>query len=220
MDLNQQKHSDLTFDVLFDGAVKCLKNAQELCDEAEMLQQGGKFCRAFALSHFAHEEFTHSVLLFRALLDIALQKRLTWKKLDHYILKPKQKRVTQVAISKALLTDLHLDLDTTTQQLMLESELKQIRQSHALYTQRVNSEFVLPSEQISEIQSEKYINLAVYRIAKLGPALVELRHLQGMTKQEVKQGFPKKALKNTQLFLEMVLERRSYQDKPSYTNRT
>lgn len=191
--------------MLFDGAIKCMKNAQELCDEAELLHQHGKFARAFALSHFAHEEFANSVLLFRALLDVSTQKKVNWKKLKRHTLSPKQKRTTQVAITKALLVDLHLDADAATKQLILEIELKQIRQNHALYTQCINKEFVLPSERISETQSEKYMNLAIYRIAKLGPALVELRNLQGMTKQEVKLRFSKKALKNTQVFLAVVL---------------
>ncbi|GAD90629.1 hypothetical protein VHA01S_049_00240 [Vibrio halioticoli NBRC 102217] len=204
--MQQTKIATSHFDMLFDGAIKCMKNAQELCDEAELLHQHGKFARAFALSHFAHEEFANSVLLFRALLDVSTQKKVNWKKLKRHTLSPKQKCATKVAITKALLVDLHLDADAATKQLILEIELKKIRQNHALYTQCINTEFVLPSERISETQSEKYMNLAIYRIAKLGPALVELRNLQGMTKQEVKLRFSKKALKNMQVFLAVVLE--------------
>lgn len=101
-DLNQPKINNLKFDTIFDDAIKCLGNAQELCDESEILHKHGKFARSFALSHFAREEFGKSFMSFRVLVDVSAGVKVDWKKLNRRFRDHKQKLLNDSAISTSL----------------------------------------------------------------------------------------------------------------------
>lgn len=202
--LNQPKINNLKFDTIFDGAIKCLRNAQELCDESEILHKHGKFARSFALSHFAREEFGKSFMLFRVLVDVSAGVKVDWKKLNRRFRDHKQKLVNDSAISTSLFGKEWKDNGLPLEGLFAGIDFKNDRKNSCLYTDWKDGGFTLPSDTITEKQSERNLSLAIYRIAKLGPALIELQGLKGASKQELKAKYPDKNPESLEEFLDII----------------
>lgn len=202
--LNQPKINNLKFDTIFDGAIKCLRNAQELCDESEILHEHGKFARSFALSHFAREEFGKSFMLFRVLVDVTAGVKVDWKKLNRRFRDHKQKLVNDSAISTSLFGKEWKDNGLPLEGLFAGIDFKNDRKNSCLYTDWKDGGFTLPSDTITERQSERNLSLAIYRIAKLGPALVELQKLKGVSKQVLKAKYPDKIPESLDEFLDII----------------
>ena len=202
--MNQPKINNLKFDTIFDGAIKCLRNAQELCDESEILHEHGKFARSFALSHFAREEFGKCFMLFRVLVDVTAGVRVDWKKLNRRFRDHKQKLVNDSAISTSLFGKEWKDSGLPLDMLFAGIDFKNDRKNSCLYTDWKDGGFTLPSSTITERQSERNLSLAIYRIAKLGPALVELQRLKGESKQELKAKYPDINPKSLDEFINII----------------
>lgn len=202
--LNQPKINNLKFDTIFDGAIKCLRNAQELCDESEILHKHGKFARSFALSHFAREEFGKSFMLFRVLVDVSAGVKVDWKKLNRRFRDHKQKLVNDSAISTSLFGKEWKDNGLPLEGLFAGIDFKNNRKNSCLYTDWKDGGFTLPSDTITEKQSERNLSLAIYRIAKLGPALIELQGLKDASKQKLKAKYPDKKPESLDEFLDII----------------
>lgn len=188
--LNQPKINNLKFDTIFEGAMKCLRNAQELCDEAEILHKNGKYARSFALSHFAREEFGKSFMLFRVLVDVSAGVKVDWKKLNRRFRDHKQKLVNDSAISTALFGHEWKRQGLPLEALFAGIDFKNDQKNSCLYTDWQDGAFTLPSDKITEKQSERNLSLAIFRIAKLGPKLVQLQDLKGTNKKELRKKYP------------------------------
>lgn len=188
--MNQPKINNLKFDLIFDGAIKCLRNAQELCDESDILHNHGKYARSFALSHFAREEFGKSFMLFRVLVDVAAGEKVDWKKLNRRFRDHKQKLASDAAVSITLfgseLKQQGLDLGV----FFAGVEFKNAQKNSCLYTDWNNGVFTLPSEIITKKQSERNLSMAIYRVAKLGPMLLTLEKLKNESKEKVSGSYP------------------------------
>lgn len=202
--MNQPKINNLKFDTIFDGAIKCLRNAQELCDESEILHKHGKFARSFALSHFAREEFGKSFMLFRVLVDVSAGVKVDWKKLNRRFRDHKQKLVNDSAISTSLFGKEWKDNGLPLEGLFAGIDFKNNRKNSCLYTDWKDGGFTLPSDTITEKQSERNLSLAIYRIAKLGPALIELQGLKDASKQKLKAKYPDKKPESLDEFLDII----------------
>lgn len=202
--MNQPKINNLKFDTVFDGALKCLRNAQELCDESEILHKHSKFARSFALSHFAREEFGKSFMLFRVLVDVSAGVKVDWKKLNRRFRAHKQKLVNDSAISASLIGKEWKYNGLPLEGLFAGIDFKNDRKNSCLYTDWKNGGFALPSDTITKEQSERNLSLAIYRISKLGPALVELQGLKDASKQELKARYPDRNPESLEEFLDII----------------
>ena len=183
--------NNLKFDTIFEGAMKCLKNAQDLCDEAEILHKHDKFARSFALSHFAREEFGKCFMLFRALVDVASGQKVDWKKLNRRFRDHKQKLVNDCVISASMFGSELKAHGLPLEDVFSGINFKNDRKNNCLYTDWSDGSFTLPSDMITEDQSERNLSLAIYRIAKLTPQLVRLQDLKNVSQQELKEKYPK-----------------------------
>ncbi|WP_217513166.1 AbiV family abortive infection protein [Vibrio metschnikovii] len=202
--LNQPKINNLKFDTIFDGAIKCLRNAQELCDEAEILHEHGKYARSFALSHFAREEFGKSVMLFRVLVDVSAGVKVDWKKLNRRFRDHKQKLANDSAISTALFGHEWKRQGLPLEGLFAGIDFKNDRKNSCLYTDWQDGAFTLPSDTITEKQSERNLSMAIYRVATLGPKLVQLQDLKGTNKKELRKKYPDVMPSDLDEFLDTV----------------
>lgn len=202
--MNQPKINNLKFDTIFEGAIKCMRNAQELCDEAEILHEHRKYARSFALSHFAREEFGKSLMLFRVLVDVSAGVKVDWKKLNRRFRDHKQKIVNDSAISAALFGQELKNQDLPLEMLFSGTDLKNDRKNRCLYTDWQDDRFSLPSDVVTEKQSERNLSLAIYRIATLGPKLVELQRLKGANKNELRERYPTSMPSNLDEFAEAI----------------
>jgi AbiV family abortive infection protein len=202
--LNQPKINNLKFDTIFDGAIKCLRNAQELCDESGILHKHGKYARSFALSHFAREEFGKSLMLFRVLVDVSAGVKVDWKKLNRRFRDHKQKLVNDYTISIALFGHEWKKQGLPIEELFAGIDFKNDRKNTCLYTDWQDGTFTLPSDTITEKQSERNLSLAIYRIATLGPKLVQLQELKGTNKKELRKKYPEVMPSDLNGFLEAV----------------
>ncbi|GEN27693.1 hypothetical protein HVA01_13390 [Halovibrio variabilis] len=189
--MNQPKINNLKFDTVFDGAIKCLRNSQELCDEAEILHKNNKYARSFALSHFAREEFGKSFMLFRVLVDVASGHKIDWKKLNRRFRDHKQKLVNDSAISISMFGHEWKAKGLPLEGLFAGVDFKNDRKNSCLYTDWKDGAFTLPSDTITENQSERNLSIAIYRIATLGPHLMELKNLKSVSKHELRSRYPK-----------------------------
>ncbi|EGQ8156801.1 AbiV family abortive infection protein [Vibrio alginolyticus] len=205
--LNQPKINNLKFDTIFDGAIKCLRNAQELCDEAEILHKHEKYARSFALSHFAREEFGKSFMLFRTLIDVAAGKKVDWKKLNRRFRDHKQKLASDAAVSTTLFGKEYRELGLPLEVLFGGVDFKNAQKNSCLYTDWDNGSFTLPSDTITEKQSERNLTIAIYRIAKLGPPLLELERLKNSSKQDLKVIYPDEMPESIDEYLDLLSSR-------------
>lgn len=205
--LNQPKINNLNFDTVFDGAVKCLRNAQELCDEAEILHKHEKYARSFALSHFAREEFGKSFMLFRTLIDVAAGKKVDWKKLNRRFRDHKQKLASDAAVSTTLFGEEYRKIGLPIEALFGGVYFKNAQKNSCLYTDWDNGVFTLPSETITEKQSERNLTIAIYRIAKLSPQLLGLERIKKTAKQDLRKLYPDKMPESIDEYLNFLLNR-------------
>ena len=92
----------MTKENLIDGILKTLRNAQELCDESEILLKNGKFARSYTLSHLAREEFSKCFILYRPIVELIRGNQIDWKKTRRRYRSHKEKLISDRA------TTLHL----------------------------------------------------------------------------------------------------------------
>lgn len=189
--MNQPKINNLKFDSLFEGAVKCLRNAQELCDESELLHNNGKYARSFALSHFAREELGKSFMLFRALVDISSGVKVDWKKVNRRFRDYKQKLLNDAEISLFIAAKELQRQEISPDFLFSGINERNSLKNRCLYTDWNNGRFTVPSEAITEQQSERNLSLAIYRVAMFSPLLVKLKGLKCEQKDKIIESYPK-----------------------------
>jgi len=199
--VSNSKINNLKFDTAFEGAIKCLRNSQELCDEAELLHNNKMYARSFALSHFAREELGKSFMLFRTLIEVAAGVKVDWKKLNRRFRDHKQKLINDAAISMFLFsTEFEkqgLPIEMVFQFIDKKNDLK----NKFLYTDWDDGNFTLPSDVVTEKQSKRNLDLAIFRIAKFSPSLVDLGSLKNATKESIRNSYPDELITNPEGFM-------------------
>lgn len=199
------KINNLKFDTAFDGAMKCLRNAQELCDESKLLHKNEMYARSYALSHFAREELGKSFMLCRALLEVSAGIKVDWKMLNRRFRDHKQKLLNDAAISIFLFgTELQTN-GFPLNNLLLMADGQNDKKNTCLYADWDNGKFTLPSDVITQEQSERNLDLALFRVARLGPYLVELQSLKNETREKVRASYPEELVKNPNDFIDKML---------------
>jgi len=189
--LKKASFNDLKFDTLYEGVAKCVRNAQELCDEAEILHEHKKFARSFALSHFAREELGKSFVLSKALIDFSAGISIDWKALNRKFRDHKQKLLNDAGVTQYLFGNELAEQGHSPNTFYAIIDTKNNKKNQCLYTDWNNSKFVLPSECITEEQSERNLSLAIYRVAKFSKPMASLQNLKEIPQQKLKQLYPK-----------------------------
>ena len=200
---------NLSYDVLIEGAVKSIYNAQSLCDEAEILHGNGKYPRAYALSHFAREEFGKCMMLYRAAIEVATGIDIDWKKLSKRFRDHKQKITNDRAISMMLFGGMDFDGGPLEwKDFFAGIDFTNDRKNSCLYVDLVDGQFTAPIEVISEDLSRRNLDLAVFRIAKLTPMLTKLNEVHQTPKESLQKIYPRDFVENPEAFIEHFMKAR------------
>jgi AbiV family abortive infection protein len=190
---------------LINGAHKTLRNSQCLCDEAEVLHNHQMFARSYALSHFAREEFGKCLMLYRTAIDVLAGIKVDWKKLNKRFRDHKQKILNDIFISLILFGEIKPYNGRT---MLSAIDNINIRKNECLYVDWKKNQFISPEEVVSEHKSKRNLDLAIHRIAKLSPILIELSdRLKSQSKDEILKAFPKEYLDDPEKFIELYSKR-------------
>jgi AbiV family abortive infection protein len=205
--VSQTKINNLKFDTALDGAIKCLRNAQELCDESELLHKNEMYARSYALSHFAREELGKSFMLFRALIEVSAGIKIDWKKLNRRFRDHKQKLLNDAAISIFLFGAEFKKQNFPIEMLFHMADGQNDKKNTCLYADWDNGSFTLPSDVITQKQSERNLDLAIFRVARLSPYLLDLQSLKEETKEKVRASYPDELVQNPAEFIDKMLSK-------------
>lgn len=188
--MTNERINNLKANDIIEGALKTVRNAQQLCDESNLLHQHKMFARSYALSHLAREEVAKSAMLFKVAIDRLLDRQIDWKKVDRRFRNHKEKIVNDRAFTHILFGRMAKQLDP---KILFNSgtiEYTNARKNASLYVDWSGGKFHSPEESVSERQSARNLSIAMYRAAlmsKVIPSLVE--HAQ-KTKDELAKIFP------------------------------
>lgn len=180
-------------EVLIEGAVKIVRNAQCLCDEAELLHSNSMYARSYALSHLAREEFAKSLMIYKVCIDVLLGNKVDWKKVDRRFRDHKQKLINDRATTDMLFGSLEIGGKKLDKRLLFNSgtiDYTNKRKNASLYVDWEKGKFVAPEENFTARQSYRNLEIAKYRIATLSKVVVALVEISKMPKEEIKKIFP------------------------------
>ena len=179
----------MTKENLINGILKTLRNAQELCDESEILLVNGKFARSYTLSHLAREEFSKCFILYRPIVDLIIGNQIDWKKTRRRYRSHKDKLITDRA------TTLHLFGNELEKKGIKKKELfSGIEKSNewkniSLYVDWSNDKFIMPSDSFSKEKAERNLEIAIYRISLFTPIFTELIQLAPEVEKKIKESY-------------------------------
>jgi len=179
----------MTKENLINGILKTLRNAQELCDESEILLVNGKFARSYTLSHLAREEFSKCFILYRPIVDLIIGNQIDWKKTRRRYRSHKDKLITDRA------TTLHLFGNELEKKGIKKKELfSGIEKSNewkniSLYVDWSNDKFIMPSDSFSKEKAERNLEIAIYRISLFTPIFTELIQLTPEVEKKIKESY-------------------------------
>ena len=180
-------------EVLIEGAIKIVRNAQCLCDEAELLHNNKMYARSYALSHLAREEFAKSLMLYKVCIDVLSGNKVDWKKVDRRFRDHKQKLVNDRATTDMLFGSLEVDGKKLDKGVLYNSgtiNYTNHRKNASLYVDWEKGRFIAPEENFTERQSYRNLEIAKYRIATLSEVVVSLVEISNKSKDEIKKIFP------------------------------
>lgn len=180
-------------DVLIEGAIKIVRNAQSLCDESELLHKNKMYARSYTLSHLAREEFAKSLMLYKVCIDVLLGNKVDWKKVDRRFRDHKQKLVNDRAITDILFSSLEVDGKKIDRGVLFNSggiSYTNRRKNSSLYVDWQKGRFIAPEENFTERQSYRNLEIAKYRIATLSEVVVSLVEISKMSEDEIREIFP------------------------------
>lgn len=183
--LNNLKANDV-----IEGALKTVRNAQQLCDESNLLHQHKMFARSYALSHLAREEVAKSAILFKVAIDRLLDRQIDWKKVDRRFRDHKEKILNDRAFTHILFGHMEKQLDP---KILFNSgtiEYTNARKNASLYVDWSGGKFHSPEESVSERQSARNLNIAMYRVALMSKVIPSLVEHEQKTKDELAKIFP------------------------------
>lgn len=185
-----ERINNLKANDVIEGALKTVRNAQQLCDESNLLHQHKMFARSYALSHLAREEVAKSAMLFKVAIDRLLDRQIDWKKVDRRFRNHKEKIVNDRAFTHILFGRMEKQLDP---KILFNSgtiEYTNARKNASLYVDWSGGKFHSPEESVSERQSARNLNIAMYRAALMSKVIPSLVEHEQKTKDELAKIFP------------------------------
>lgn len=180
-----------------EGALKTVRNAQQLCDEAELLHRHKMFARSYALSHLAREEVGKSAMLFKVAIDLLLDNQIDWKKVDRRFRSHKEKIKNDRVLTFLLFGHMEVEGRKLDPKVLFNSgtvEYTNARKNASLYVDWVEGKFLSPEESVSEQQSERNLDLAMYRVVFMSEVVPSLVELEQKNKDELMKKFPMEKL--------------------------
>lgn len=192
--MSSESFKNASTERIIEGAIKTILNAQQLCDESEILHSHGKFARSFTLSHLAREEMGKSMMLYSVAIRMLLERNIDWKKVSRRFRNHKEKIVNDRALSWAFFISVLGDAPETSQisEILFNSGTVQHSNSQknaSLYVDWKDGQFVLPEEIISEQKSSRNLSIAVDRISFISKVILQLPKASKMQRSEIEELF-------------------------------
>ncbi len=178
---------------IIDGALKTIKNAKQLCDEAELLHQNKMFARSYALSHLAREEVAKSSMLFKVAIERLLGRQIDWKKVDRRFRDHREKIINDRALTHMLFgliefQDAKLDPNILFSSVAIE--YTNARKNSSLYVDWAEGKFHSPEESVSERQSARNLEISLFRVNLMSKVIPSLLEHEKKHKDELEKIFP------------------------------
>lgn len=192
--VSKDRINNVKIDVLIDGALKIVRNAQCLCDEADLLHKNQKYARSYALSHLAREEFAKSLMLYKICIQVLCKAKVDWKKLDRRFRDHKEKVVNDRALTMMILNNiLKQNSDVIAPEVLFNRgtiDFTNNRKNQSLYVDWEKGKFVSPEENFTERQSFRNLEIAKFRIGLVSRTIASLVQLKELPTEEIKKVFP------------------------------
>ncbi|HDR1920103.1 TPA: AbiV family abortive infection protein [Pasteurella multocida] len=195
--MTKERINNLKARELIEGALKTVRNAQQLCDESELLYQHKMFARSYALSHLAREEIGKSAMLFKVAIDCLLGNQIDWKKVDRRFRSHKEKIMNDRALTFLLFGHMKAEGRKLDPNILFNSgtvEYMNARKNASIYVDWMEGKFISPEESVSEQQSARNLDLAIYRVALMSKVIPSLVELEQKSKDEIAKIFPMKKI--------------------------
>ncbi|MDD9177082.1 AbiV family abortive infection protein [Aliivibrio sp. S2TY2] len=183
--MTQIKMNNVKAEILLEGVFLSLKNAENLCKEAELLHQHDMYARSYALSHFAREEVGKSLMLARAYIERLAGIKIDWKLLNRRFRNHKNKLGGDAAFSVAILGKGMLEEGFNPEIAFKVIEGANNRKNSCLYTDWKDGKFVDPSKVINGHQSDRNLSMAKFRVELAIAVCEELPKLQDTSKEQL-----------------------------------
>ena len=193
-----EKFNNVKADVLITGALITIRNAQDLCAEAELLHNNRMFARSYALSNFAREEFAKSLMLNKLCIDVMAGYEVDWKKIRKRLLDHKEKHANDLSMTDALFYQSADGDRAKIRKYRLSKDFidhKNRRKNASLYVDWDGGKFVSPNDNFTERQSYRNLELAKAIIVSVSPMVLTLVDLADKTQEEIREKFPADKIK-------------------------
>lgn len=191
--MSKERINNLKARDVIEGALKTIRNAQQLCDESELLHQHKMFARSYALSHLAREELGKSAMLYKVAIERLLGLQIDWKKVDRRFRDHKEKIINDRALTLQLFGSMEIEGEKLDPKVLFNSggiEYTNSRKNASLYVDWTEGKFKSPEESVSEEQSARNLDLAMYRVAFMSEVIPSLVELEKKPKDELAKIFP------------------------------
>lgn len=191
--MSKERINNLKAKDVIEGALKTVRNAQQLCDESELLHQHKMFARSYALSHLAREEVGKSAMLYKVAIERLLGRQIDWKKVDRRFRDHKEKIINDRAFTYLLYGSMEFEGKKLDPKVLFNSggiEYTNARKNASLYVDWTEGEFKSPEESVSEQQSARNLDIAIYRVVLMSEVIPLLFEFEKKTKDELAKIFP------------------------------
>ena len=174
---------------LAEGILKTLRNAQELCDESELLCENKMYARSYSLSHLAREELAKCFILYRPLVDFIIGEKIDWKKIRRRFRSHKAKIIGDRATTHHLFGEELAKKGVDNRTLFSGIEKTNEFKNSSIYVDWLNDDFIMPSECINKNKAERNLQIAIFRIKMFTPIFVEITKLSPEVEEKMKITF-------------------------------
>lgn len=179
----------MTKEHLIDGILKTLRNAQELCDESEILLKNEKYARSYSLSHLAREEFSKCFILYRPIIELIIGNQVDLKKTRIRYRSHKAKLIADRATTLHLFGS-ELEKDGIKKDGLFSGiEKSNEWKNTSLYVDWNNGKFIMPTHSFSREKAERNLEIAIYRIKVFTPIFTELIQLTPEVEKKIKEDY-------------------------------
>src|SRR5438132_11594040 len=174
----------LTHTMILKGFQNCIRNAQELCEEAELLLNNKRYARAYALTLISFEEIGKLLVLlggaYHEPRDEVLWRKF-WKRFRSHTLKR-----TRVSLMEMLSLS-STTAERTFLEMKTEPEAERLKQS-ALYVDYIDDNITCPSElwgERSRSLVEESLKLARNRLKLFSEQFGDSREMEEYVTQRI-----------------------------------
>lgn len=199
--VTQSKINNLKPEKLAEGAMKCIINAQELCQESKLLHEHEMYSRSYALSHFAREELSKALMLYVAMIKVVNKGKVDWKQLNRQFRDHKEKIEHDKALTYWYLKLNGGENEFNEQELFSGVEFANHRKNECLYVDWQEGDFVSPSQVITKELSHRNLNIAGIKVTHLSEQLLKLNKLLELDRKSVQVLLGKEFLEDPKKFM-------------------